>query len=72
MGFFGGLLGSALGSIGSRFLPIPGIEGGKLGSAIGSLAPFAKGGRILRAPGMKRGGMVNKPPKKAKKGKKTK
>jgi hypothetical protein len=46
MGKFGGFLGSLAGSIGSKVLPIPGIDGGALGGFLGSLAPFKTGGRI--------------------------
>lgn len=45
MGFFGSLLGGGLGAIGSKFLPIPGVDGQTLGSAIGGLA-FKTGGRV--------------------------
>ena len=44
MGFFGSLLGGGLGAIGSKFLPIPGVDGQVLGSALGGLAPFKTGG----------------------------
>lgn len=46
MGFFGSLLGGGLGAIGSKFLPIPGIDGQTLGSALGGLAPFKTGGAV--------------------------
>lgn len=46
MGFFGSLLGGGLGAIGSKFLPIPGVDGQTLGSALGGLAPFKTGGRV--------------------------
>ncbi len=48
MGFFGNLIGSALGSLGSKFLPIEGVDGGKLGGSIGNLLPFKKGGKVRR------------------------
>lgn len=56
----GGMLGGLLGSLGSKILPIPGIEGGALGQAIGNLLPFARGGMAMR------GGMA--PPAKKRKG----
>jgi hypothetical protein len=34
---FGSLLGSLAGSIGSKVLPIPGIDGGALGGFLGGL-----------------------------------
>jgi hypothetical protein len=46
MGFFGSLLGGGLGAIGSKFLPIPGVDGQVLGSALGGLAPFKTGGAV--------------------------
>lgn len=46
MGFFGSLLGGGLGAIGSKFLPIPGVDGQTLGTALGSLAPFKTGGKV--------------------------
>ena len=48
MGFFGNLLGTALGSLGSHLLPIKGINGGELGGTIGNLLPFKKGGKVHR------------------------
>jgi hypothetical protein len=46
MGFFGNLLGTAFGSLGSHLLPIAGVDGGKLGGTIGNLLPFSRGGRV--------------------------
>ena len=46
MGVFGNLLGSIAGNLGSKFLPIPGVNGGELGGAIGSLMPFKTGGAV--------------------------
>jgi hypothetical protein len=46
MGMFGNLLGNLAGSLGSKFLPIPGVNGGELGGAIGSLMPFKTGGAV--------------------------
>jgi hypothetical protein len=48
MGKFGALLGSLAGSIGSKLMPISGIDGEKLGALIGgsSLVPFKTGGAI--------------------------
>lgn len=75
MGFFGNLLGQGLGFLGSKIIPIPGVDGRTLGGAIGGqLLPFAKGGRVLatkaipfKSGGMvKRGSMVKKKHKKKK------
>lgn len=59
-GFFGNLIGQGLGYLGSKLMPIPGIDGRKLGGAIGGLAPFMKGGRVLlksnKSVGLKKGG----------------
>ena len=64
MGLFGNLLGQGLGFIGSKLLPIPGVDGRTLGGAIGGLAPFNKGGRVGPVPpGMRRGGKIQKPKK---------
>lgn len=57
MGVFGGLLGNLAGSLGSQFLPIPGVNGGQLGSALGSMLPFARGGMVNA---YQRGGKVRK------------
>ena len=46
MGIFGNLLGNLAGSLGSKFLPIPGVNGGELGGAIGGLMPFKNGGKV--------------------------
>ena len=46
MGFWGGLLGQGLGAIGSKLLPIKGLDGQALGGALGSLAPFKNGGAV--------------------------
>lgn len=49
MGIFGNLLGGALGSLGSTFLPLPGINGKEFGSALGgAILPFKRGGRVPR------------------------
>lgn len=42
---FGSTLGGLLGTLGSAFMPIPGIDGGRLGSALGGMLPFRRGGR---------------------------
>jgi hypothetical protein len=68
MGFFGNLLGSTLGSIGSHLLPIPGADGAKIGGALGGMLPFARGG-VVPARAYQRGGRVNRPRKSKKKGK---
>ncbi len=49
MGFFGSVLGGALGKIGSKLLPIPGADGEKIGSYLGNFAPFKKGGRVRKS-----------------------
>lgn len=72
MGFFGGLLGSALGKGGEMlFGKTKGIDGSALGQNLGSkLLPFKKGGAVqrLKPPaGMKKGGKVKKGGKKKKK-----
>lgn len=46
MGIFGNLLGGLAGSLGSKLLPIPGVDGGQLGGAIGGLLPFKTGGAV--------------------------
>ena len=46
MGFWGNLLGQGLGAVGSKLLPIKGIDGQALGGALGSLAPFKNGGAV--------------------------
>lgn len=46
MGFWGSLLGQGLGAIGSKLLPIKGIDGQAVGGALGSLAPFKNGGSV--------------------------
>lgn len=43
---FGSLLGGLAGSIGSKLIPIPGIDGGALGSYLGSLSGFKNGGTV--------------------------
>lgn len=69
MGFIGSVLGGALGKIGSKIIPIDGVDGGKLGERIGGLLPFKKGGKVMvmRPRGMKKGGKVKKRKTKAKK-----
>lgn len=49
MGWLGSALGSLAGQIGSKVLPIPGVDGGQLGGFLGGLAPFRKGGMVPRA-----------------------
>ena len=46
MGLFGKILGNIAGGLGSKFLPLPGVNGGEIGSTIGNLLPFANGGRV--------------------------
>jgi hypothetical protein len=60
MGFFGNLLGQGLGALGSRFLPIPGVDGKQLGGALGGMLPFQKGGRVPahKIMGYERGGAI--------------
>lgn len=48
MGFFGETLGGLLGGLGSKVLPIPGINGAELGRAMGGILPFKRGGRVKR------------------------
>jgi hypothetical protein len=43
---FGSLLGGLAGSLGSKFLPIPGVDGEKVGSFLGGLTGFKNGGKI--------------------------
>ena len=43
---FGSLLGNLAGGLGSKFLPIPGVNGGELGGALGGLLPFKTGGKV--------------------------
>lgn len=45
---FGSLLGGLLGNIGSKLIPLPGINGEAVGSALGGLTGFKKGGRVKR------------------------
>lgn len=46
MGLFGNLLGTIAGGIGSKFMPLPGVDGAAIGGTVGGLLPFRKGGRI--------------------------
>ena len=57
---FGSAIGGMLGGLGSKLLPIPGVDGGQLGNFLGSLFPFKKGGRISahKIMGYSRGGEV--------------
>ena len=75
MGFFGNLLGGALGSLGSQLFPIPGVDGKTLGGSLGNMLPFARGGMIPvpvnRTSAYKHGGRVQRK-KKAKKSTKRK
>jgi hypothetical protein len=48
MGMFGSLLGNLAGGLGSKFLPIPGVNGGELGGALGGLLPFKTGGAVKK------------------------
>ena len=48
MGLFGSIIGRGLGTLGSAFLPVKGIDGGAVGEALGGLAPFSTGGRVKR------------------------
>jgi hypothetical protein len=53
MGMFGSLLGNLAGGLGSKFLPIPGVNGGELGGALGGLLPFKTGGAVKGRKGSK-------------------
>ena len=44
----GGIIGRALGSIGSAILPFKGIDGGTVGQTIGDMAGFKHGGKVNR------------------------
>jgi hypothetical protein len=46
MGAFGAAIGNLLGTLGSKIMPIDGVDGGKLGSFMGNLAPFKTGGKV--------------------------
>ena len=46
MGLFGSAIGGLLGGLGSKFMPIAGIDGEKLGGMLGGLAPFKNGGKV--------------------------
>ena len=46
MGLFGKILGNIAGGLGSKFLPLPGVNGGEIGSTIGNLLPFKNGGAV--------------------------
>ena len=48
MPLFGNLLGGLAGALGSKILPIPGVDGQKLGGALGSLLPFKTGGHVKK------------------------
>ncbi len=43
---FGNLLGSLAGSIGSKLIPIPGVDGAALGGFLGGLTGFKTGGTV--------------------------
>jgi hypothetical protein len=53
---FGSTLGSLLGSLGSAFMPIPGVSGAQLGSYLGGLSGLRRGGRRKRVAKKARGG----------------
>lgn len=71
MGFFGNLIGQGLGALGSKFIPIEGVDGQKLGGTIGNLFPFKHGGRVGKYKGAIDASIPGKKVK-AKKGKKSK
>lgn len=48
MGLFGNILGTIAGGLGSKFLPIKGVDGAQVGGSLGSLLPFKKGGRVKK------------------------
>ncbi len=57
MGVFGQALGGLAGQVGSKLLPIPGVDGGQLGNFLGSFLPFARGGMV---PKYRKGGRVQR------------
>ena len=46
MGFWGKILGNVAGGLGSKVLPLQGVNGGEIGSSIGNLLPFSNGGVV--------------------------
>ena len=46
MGFWGKILGNVAGGLGSKVLPLQGVNGGEIGSSIGNLLPFKNGGVV--------------------------
>lgn len=48
MGLFGNLLGTIAGGLGSKFLPIKGVDGAQVGGTLGGLLPFKTGGAVKR------------------------
>jgi len=53
---FGSTLGGLLGSLGSAFMPIPGVSGQQLGSFLGGLTGLKRGGRRRKVAKKARGG----------------
>ena len=46
MGFWGKILGNVAGGLGSKVLPLQGVNGGEIGASIGNLLPFKNGGAV--------------------------
>ena len=46
MGFWGKILGNVAGGLGSKVLPLQGVNGGEIGASIGNLLPFKSGGAV--------------------------
>ena len=71
MGIFGQALGGLAGGLGSKLIPIPGVDGNAVGSWLGGMLPFARGGivpmPVNRTLAYKKGGKIQR----KKKGKKS-
>jgi hypothetical protein len=46
MGLWGKILGNVAGGLGSKVLPLQGVNGGEIGASIGNLLPFKSGGAV--------------------------
>ena len=61
MGVFGQALGGLAGGLGSKLLPIPGVDGASLGGWLGGMLPFSRGGMVPSYVNVyQRGGRVRK------------